>query len=41
MIGDSQDMWDHGVISRVNPQAEALGLVVGKDVKSQISDIAK
>jgi hypothetical protein len=40
MIGDAQDMWDHGVISRVNAQAEALGLVVGKDVKSQLSVVA-
>ncbi len=28
-IGDSQDMWDHGVISHVNAQAQALGLVPG------------
>jgi hypothetical protein len=41
MIGDAQDMWDHGVISRVNPQAAALGLVVGKDVKSQVAAVAK
>ncbi len=25
-IGDSQDMWDHGVISHVNAAARALGL---------------
>ena len=41
MIGDAQDMWDHGVISRVNPLAAALGLVVGKDVKSQVAAVAK
>jgi hypothetical protein len=28
-IGDSQDMWDHGVISHVNPAASALGLKAG------------
>ena len=39
MIGDAQDMWDHGVVSHINPQAAALGLVVGKDVKSQLSAI--
>ncbi len=26
-IGDSQDMWDHGVISHLNDAARALGLV--------------
>lgn len=41
MIGDAQNMWDHGVISHVNPQASALGLVVGKSVKSQVSALAK
>lgn len=29
-IGDSADMWDHGVISHLNGQAQALGLEVGQ-----------
>ena len=41
MIGDAQDMWDHGVVSHLNPQAAALGLVAGKDVKSQVSALAR
>ena len=28
-IGDSRDMWDHGVISYVNPVARGLGLAPG------------
>jgi len=28
-IGDAQDAWDHGVISRVNAAAQALGLHPG------------
>ncbi|MFM9428066.1 hypothetical protein RCH10_004528 [Variovorax sp. GrIS 2.14] len=29
-IGDSQDMWDHGVISHLNDAARGLGLEVGQ-----------
>ena len=29
-IGDAQDMWDHGLISRVNQLAKAAGIVVGE-----------
>ena len=29
-IGDAQDMWDHGRISRVNQLAETAGIVVGE-----------
>ena len=28
-IGDSQDMWDHGVVSHVNPAARALDIHPG------------
>ncbi len=28
-IGDSRDMWEHGVISYVNPAARVLGLAPG------------
>ncbi len=29
-IGDARDMWEHGVISHLNPHAAALGLRVGE-----------
>jgi hypothetical protein len=29
-IGDAQDMWDHGLISRVNQLAETAGIGVGE-----------
>jgi len=29
-IGDARDMWDHGLISRVNQLAETAGIVVGE-----------
>ena len=29
-IGDSADMWDHGLISHLNARAQALGLTVGE-----------
>ena len=29
-IGDAHDMWDHGLISRVNQLAETAGIVVGE-----------
>ena len=29
-IGDAQDMWDHGLISRVNHLAGVAGIVVGE-----------
>ena len=29
-IGDSADMWDHGLISNLNARAQALGLTVGE-----------
>lgn len=32
-IGDSLDMWTHGIVSHVNSQARALGIAVGQPVK--------
>lgn len=32
-IGDSQDMWDHGVVSHVNATAKALGIAPGQALK--------
>jgi len=31
-IGDAQDAWQHGVVSRLNDAAHALGLRVGQSV---------
>lgn len=39
MIGNSQDMWDHGVISHVNNQAAAMGLTVGQHVKERLTTL--
>jgi hypothetical protein len=35
-IGDAQDHWAHGVISRVNPAAAALGLAPGQALRAAI-----
>lgn len=35
-IGDSADMWDHGVISHLNAQAQALGLTVGERLSTAV-----
>jgi len=35
-IGDSQDMWDHGVISHVNAHARALGIVPGESLREAL-----
>lgn len=32
-IGDAEDMWHNGVISRANASATALGFAVGQDLK--------
>lgn len=36
-IGDSQDMWDHGVISHVNEAARALGLAENQKLSDALS----
>lgn len=33
-IGDAEDMWHHGVISRTNATAAALGLAEGQQLKN-------
>jgi hypothetical protein len=38
-IGDSRDMWEHGVISHVNPTARALGLVPGQALRRALTDL--
>lgn len=37
MIGNAEDMWDHGIISHVNHQAAAMGLAAGQAVKGRLS----
>src|SRR3954447_3715831 len=39
-IGDSQDMWDHGVISHANGPARERGLVPGLKLKDALSAVA-
>lgn len=38
-IGDSQDMWDNGVISYVNAAARALGLAPGSKLRAALDDL--
>jgi hypothetical protein len=40
-IGDSQDMWDHGVISHVNAAAAALGLSVGERLSDALGRLVR
>jgi hypothetical protein len=35
-IGDAQDHWDHGVVSRVNAAAAGLGLCAGQTLRAAI-----
>ena len=35
-IGDSQDMWDHGVVSHVNALASALGVLPGQSLQEAL-----
>lgn len=39
-IGDSQDMWDHGVVSHVNECARALGVLPGQPLKQALTRLA-
>lgn len=32
-IGDSQDTWDHGVVSHANPRAQAMGIAPGQSLR--------
>ena len=36
-IGDSQDMWDHGVVSHVNTAARALGIAPGQSLSETLT----
>lgn len=38
-IGDSQDMWDHGVVSHVNATAKALGIAPGQALKTILTQL--
>ena len=40
-IGDSRDMWESGVISRVNAPAQALGLAEGQTIKDKLPTLLK
>ena len=39
-IGDSQDMWDCGVISQVNDAARGLGLAPGQPLRNALMKVA-
>ena len=39
-IGDSQDMWNHGVVSHVNECARALGVLPGQPLKDALTRLA-
>ena len=38
-IGDSADMWENGVISHLNAQARALGLIVGEPLATAVQKL--
>jgi hypothetical protein len=38
-IGDAQDTWAHGVVSAVNAQAAAMGLVVDARIAAQLGGL--
>lgn len=40
-IGESQDMWDEGVISHLNEGARALGLSVGEHLRQALERLAR
>ena len=35
-IGDSADMWDHGVISHLNAHGKAMGLTAGEKLSTAV-----
>ena len=35
-IGDARDMWESGIVSRVNKQAAAMGLAVGETLHDRL-----
>ena len=38
-IGDSRDMWEHGVISHLNASARTLGLVPGSSLREALTTL--
>lgn len=40
-IGDSQDMWDHGVVSHVNERALALGIRPGQSLRDSLTRLTR
>jgi uncharacterized protein YunC (DUF1805 family) len=40
-IGDSQDMWDNGVISHVNETARKLGLAPGAKLRQALTKLVR
>lgn len=40
-IGDSQDMWDHGVVSHVNAQARAMGIAAGQPLRQILTQLTQ
>lgn len=40
-IGDSQDMWEHGVVSHVNAQARALGILPGQPLHQILTQVTR
>jgi hypothetical protein len=39
-IGDAQDAWDHGIVSRVNEAAAALGIAPGARLRDALERLA-
>jgi hypothetical protein len=40
-IGDSQDMWDHGVVSHVNARARAMGVLPGQVLSETLTRLTR
>ena len=40
-IGDSQDMWDHGVVSHVNAAARTLGIEPGQSMRETLTRLTR
>ena len=40
-IGDSQDMWDHGVVSHVNERSRALGIEPGQSLRETLTRLTR
>ncbi len=40
-IGDSQDMWDHGVVSHVNALARAMGILPGQALNETLTRLTR